>query len=106
MHELVQHPPCTVKTARRGSLVAVEVSEEIDLTTIAQFQEVINRVISGRPQRVIVDLTASGFVSVAGYTALGELSRAVPNVVVRSSNKNALKIFDMLGYTDVICTAS
>jgi anti-anti-sigma regulatory factor len=106
MQQLLQHSPCTVKTARNGAIVAVEVREEIDLTTIGQFLEIINQVISCRPRRVIVDLTTSGFVSVAGYTALGKLSDHVPDVLVRSSDNNAPRILSLLGYTDVICTSS
>jgi hypothetical protein len=73
---------------------------ELDITSMAQFEQVISEVLSVRPKELIFDLTQSEFVCAQGYAAIGQCSSEV-HVGLRSRTALASKVLAIYGYERV-----
>jgi anti-sigma B factor antagonist len=77
----------------------VVVRGEIHLATAPQFSEELNRVIAEGRTRVVVDLTAVGFVDSTGLSvllnALRRITRAEGSLVLVCTNPTVLRLFEV-----------
>jgi hypothetical protein len=85
---------------RDDGSVALLVLGELDITSMAQFEQMIAEVLSGSPKELVFDLTRSQFISAQGYAAIGHCSLEVP-VRVRSRTGLASKVLAIYGYERV-----
>ncbi len=83
-----------------GHLV-VELFGELDLVSMAAFEQVVAGVLSGKPKELIFDLTQTQFISIEGYAAMGRCSLGV-DVSIRSRTELAARIMAICGYDRVM----
>jgi anti-sigma B factor antagonist len=82
--------------------VTVEVSGEIDLSTVGAFSAHLRDVAGRNPKRLVIDLSGVGFVDPSGLHAFvrvrGDLPESCP-IVLRSPRRRVRKVFDITGLT-------
>jgi anti-anti-sigma factor len=81
-------------------LVVLEFFGELDLVSMARFEQVLAEVLSGNPKELIFDLTQTQFISAQGYAAMGRCSLGT-RVAVRSRTDLASRIMAVFGYDRV-----
>jgi anti-anti-sigma factor len=92
-----------VAVSNVGDVAIVDLFGEIDHLSMAALDTALDEVRARRPHHVVVDITATEFVSGAGYAALGRLSMEFERVVVCSKSTLAERILQIFGYDDVVC---
>jgi anti-sigma B factor antagonist len=89
--------------------VVVSVAGEIDTITAPQFRDRLASVVSGRSQRVVVDLTLVTYLASAGITVLTGTHRLLAgqggSLVVACPSPAAWRVLSLLGVDQVIPVA-
>ena len=80
--------------------LVVELFGELDLVSMATFEQMVAEVLSGKPKELIFDLTQTQFVSIQGYAAMGRCSLGI-RVSIRSRTELAARILAICGYDRV-----
>jgi anti-anti-sigma regulatory factor len=73
---------------------------ELDLVSMAAFEQVVAEVLSGKPKELFFDLTQTQFISIQGYVAMGRCSLGV-HVSIRSRTELAARVLAICGYDRV-----
>lgn len=90
-----------IRVAREdGKRVVLILRGELDLTSMAAFEQALSTAMREPLMELIVDLTGCQFVSAQGYAAIGRCSLRTP-VEVRSGTTLASRVFDIYGYDGV-----
>jgi hypothetical protein len=82
-----------------GSAVVV-LAGELDVTSIVQFEQVLDELMAGNPKRITFDLTDVQFICVQGYDAIGRCSSKAA-VEVRTRSDIAPRVLAMCGHERV-----
>jgi anti-anti-sigma factor len=88
-----------------GSTTVVHVSGEIDMTSRDAVERSLNRVIDGRPDAVVVDLTDVAFFGSSGLQMLVEVRRRAQELGVSlrlvANTRKVLRPLEITGMTSV-----
>jgi hypothetical protein len=84
-----------------NDVVVLELIGELDVVSMARFEQLIADLLSGNPKELIFDVTQTQFISVQGYDAMGRCSPGV-DVTVRARTDVAGTILTMYGHDRVV----
>jgi anti-sigma B factor antagonist len=92
-----------------GDTDVLQVSGFLDAHTFEQLEEALNGLFAQGRYRIVVDLSAVGYISSAGagvfIAALSEAEENGGRVVIMSPTKSVLDVFDLLGLTTLFSIA-
>ena len=81
-------------------VATVEVSGEIDLSTVDAFSAHLGDVAGRNPKRLVIDLSGVGFVDPSGLHAFVRIRRDLPEscpIVLRSPRRQVRQVFNITG---------
>jgi anti-anti-sigma factor len=94
-----------VETDVAAAAATVRVCGEVDIATVAELRAGPEKVVAGRPGRLVVDLAATTFIDASGMNAIAWARRAAPpacEMVLHSPNRLARMVIGLTGM-DRIC---
>lgn len=94
----------TVRGHWDGGTAIVTATGEIDFTTIDTLSVRLSAVLSGSPQRLVIDLAQVSFLDSAGLHGLTRVHKALPEgcpLVLRSPQPKVRRIFEITGLDKV-----
>jgi anti-sigma B factor antagonist len=88
----------SVRTERTGASVVVSVEGELDLAGVALLQEALTAAAAGGAQRVVLDLSALGFIDCTGAGLVLRAHRVLGHrLLIRPGGAQVHRLFEMLG---------
>jgi anti-sigma B factor antagonist len=97
-------PELTVRDQWDDDVATVEVSGEIDLSTVGAFSAHLGDVAGQNPKRLVIDLSGVAFVDSSGLHAFVRVRRILPEscpIVLRSPRRQVRQVFDVTGLAPV-----
>ena len=95
-----------VHVATEGVTVTITLAGEVDVNVATELAGAVGGALAGRPEVVIVDLSAATFLDSAGVGALVTLNNAatsagVQSVQLRPGPPNVMRVLEMVGLDDL-----
>lgn len=99
-----RRPALTVRGHWDDTTAIVTAKGDVDFTTIDTLSVRLAAVLSGNPQRLVIDLAEVSFLDSAGLHSLSRARKALPEgcpLVIRSPQPKVRRIFEITGLDKV-----
>jgi anti-sigma B factor antagonist len=95
-----------VTVAIDNGTCVITVVGDVDISTVAQLTEAIDRALAGAPREVVFDLSGVRFMDSSGLAAMVTVPAAGAPVSVRSASHIARRVIEVSGLADALGLAS
>jgi anti-anti-sigma factor len=94
----------TVQAAFRGDTSEVTVRGDVDVTTSPQLEEMLALALDKHPRRLVIDLTAVGYLDCSAARVIRRAARALPEgqLTIRRPGPLAGRLLQLTGLTGLI----
>jgi anti-sigma B factor antagonist len=87
--------------ADSSGVTVLELSGEIDISTVGRIREAIEPMMTDPPGRIVFDLARLRFIDSSGLTLLLAVAERVPEVELRHPSPLVRKLIEITGVTDL-----